>query len=77
MTAQAARFPSFTLLRNAEAVDLLDHGGVVTGVRYRDATGQHDLQALLTVGADGRSSRPRSRGRAGTSKSSSAVWSAA
>ena len=59
MTAHAARFPSFTLLRNAEVVDLLEHDGVVTGVRYRDAAGEHDLPALLTVGADGRSSRTR------------------
>ncbi len=59
ITARAARFPSFTLVRDAEVVGLLEQGGVVTGVRYRDAGGEHDLPAHLTVGADGRSSRTR------------------
>ena len=59
ITREAARFPSFTLVRNAEVVDLLHQDGVVTGVRYRDAAGEHDLTALLTVGADGRSARTR------------------
>ena len=60
MTAHAARFPSFTLLRNAEVVDLIERDGAVRGVRYRAADGGvHELTALLTVGADGRSSRTR------------------
>jgi 2-polyprenyl-6-methoxyphenol hydroxylase-like FAD-dependent oxidoreductase len=59
MTRQASRFPSFTLLRNAEVVDLLRKDGSVTGLRYRDAAGDHDLNAVLTVGADGRTSRTR------------------
>jgi 2-polyprenyl-6-methoxyphenol hydroxylase-like FAD-dependent oxidoreductase len=59
ITHEAARFPSFTLIRNAEVVDLLHRDGVVTGVRYHDAAGEHDLAALLTVGADGRSARTR------------------
>ncbi len=63
MTGEAARFPSFTLIRNAEVVDLLHRDGAVTGVRYRDAAGEHDLTALLTVGADGRSARTREAAR--------------
>jgi 2-polyprenyl-6-methoxyphenol hydroxylase-like FAD-dependent oxidoreductase len=59
MTAHAARFPSFTLLRNAEVLDLLERDGLVTGIRYRDASGEHELTAALTVGADGRASRTR------------------
>jgi 2-polyprenyl-6-methoxyphenol hydroxylase-like FAD-dependent oxidoreductase len=59
ITHEAARFPSFTLIRNAEVVDLLYRESVVTGVRYRDAAGEHDLTAILTVGADGRSARTR------------------
>ncbi len=59
MTRQAARFPSFTLLRNAEVVDLLQHDGRVTGVRYRDVEGEHSLTAVLTIGADGRTARTR------------------
>ena len=59
MTREATRFPSFTLLRNAEVIDLLRQDGRVVGVRYRDVEGDHDLHALLTVGADGRTARTR------------------
>jgi 2-polyprenyl-6-methoxyphenol hydroxylase-like FAD-dependent oxidoreductase len=59
MTRQATRFPSFRLLRDAEVVDLLRKGGAVTGLRYRDASGEHELKAVVTVGADGRTSRTR------------------
>jgi 2-polyprenyl-6-methoxyphenol hydroxylase-like FAD-dependent oxidoreductase len=59
MTRQAARFPSFTLLRNAEVLDLVRQDGRVTGLRYRDAAGEHELSATLTVGADGRTARTR------------------
>ncbi len=38
---------------------MLQRDGAVTGVRYRDAAGEHDLTALLTVGADGRPPRTR------------------
>jgi 2-polyprenyl-6-methoxyphenol hydroxylase-like FAD-dependent oxidoreductase len=59
ITRQARRYPSFTLLRNAEVVGLIESNGVVGGVRYRDNEGEHELPALLTVGADGRDSRTR------------------
>jgi len=59
MTRQAMRFPTFTLLRNAEVIDLLQKDGQVTGVRYRDAAGEHELDAVLTIGADGRTARTR------------------
>jgi 2-polyprenyl-6-methoxyphenol hydroxylase-like FAD-dependent oxidoreductase len=59
MTRKAMRFPTFTLLRNAEVVDLLQKDDQVTGLRYRDAAGEHELQAVLTVGADGRAARTR------------------
>jgi 2-polyprenyl-6-methoxyphenol hydroxylase-like FAD-dependent oxidoreductase len=59
LTREAARFPAFTLKRNAEAVDLIQRDGVVSGVRYRDAGGVHDLDATLTMGADGRTSVTR------------------
>src|SRR3954471_12947105 len=52
MTDHAGRFPSFTLMRNAEVIDLLRQDGRVSGVRYRDESGEHDLAATLTVGAD-------------------------
>ena len=59
MTRQAMRFPSFTLIRNAEVTDLVQKDDRVTGLRYRDATGEHELDAVLTVGADGRSATTR------------------
>jgi 2-polyprenyl-6-methoxyphenol hydroxylase-like FAD-dependent oxidoreductase len=59
MTRHAMRFPSFTLLRNAEVVGLVQKDERVTGLRYRDAEGEHELAAVLTVGADGRSAVTR------------------
>jgi 2-polyprenyl-6-methoxyphenol hydroxylase-like FAD-dependent oxidoreductase len=59
MTQQAKQFPTFTLLRNAEVIDLVQKDGQVTGLRYRDAAGEHELEAVLTVGADGRTARTR------------------
>jgi 2-polyprenyl-6-methoxyphenol hydroxylase-like FAD-dependent oxidoreductase len=59
LTSEAARFPAFTLKRNADACDLIQQGGVVSGVRYRDADGAHDLAAALVIGADGRASVTR------------------
>lgn len=49
--------PTFDLRMGAEVLSLLRERGRVTGVRYRDATGtEHDLEAPLTVGCDGRRS---------------------
>ena len=59
MTAEAKRYPGFRLLMNAEVTDLIRHGGGVQGVRYRTAGAEHEIRALLTVGADGRGSRTR------------------
>ena len=59
MTREAAKCPSFRLLRNAEVVGLVERDGVVHGVTYRDADGEHELAALVTVGADGRSAVTR------------------
>jgi 2-polyprenyl-6-methoxyphenol hydroxylase-like FAD-dependent oxidoreductase len=60
VTTEAARFPSFSLERNAEVVDLLQEAeGVVRGVRYHTSQGERTVHAQLTVGADGRSSRTR------------------
>jgi 2-polyprenyl-6-methoxyphenol hydroxylase-like FAD-dependent oxidoreductase len=63
ITGHASRYPGFTLLRNAEVIDLMESNGVVSGLRYRDETGTHELPALLTVGADGRDSRTREAAR--------------
>ena len=59
MTREAGKFPTFRLLRNAEVVGLVERDGLVRGVRYRDAAGEHELLATLTVGADGRAAVTR------------------
>jgi len=53
--------PTFTLLRNAEVVDLLRDGDRIAGARYRDRTDgtEHEIRASLTVGCDGRGSAVR------------------
>ncbi|MFE3450944.1 FAD-dependent oxidoreductase [Nonomuraea sp. NPDC059194] len=56
LTSQAAKYPSFRLLMNAEAYGLIRDGGTVRGLRYRDGDGEHELRADLTVAADGRGS---------------------
>ncbi|MFJ8469290.1 FAD-dependent oxidoreductase [Streptomyces swartbergensis] len=48
--------PAFTLVQGAEVTGLLKNGATVTGVRYRDAEGEHELTAKLVVAADGRNS---------------------
>src|SRR5207247_9995804 len=59
ITSEAARYPGFRLRMNAEVVGLVADGGVVRGVRYRGPDGAHHARALLTIGADGRSSPTR------------------
>jgi len=59
LTKEAGRFPAFRLVRNAEVIGLLEADGVIRGVRYRDHAGEHEIGALLTIGADGRTSVTR------------------
>ena len=63
ITQEARRYPGFHLIMNAEVTDLLHENGVVRGVRYRTADGEHEARAILTVGADGRTSRTRDAAR--------------
>jgi 2-polyprenyl-6-methoxyphenol hydroxylase-like FAD-dependent oxidoreductase len=58
---EAKRYPSFRLLMNTEATDLLIEDGLVTGVRGKSAQGQLAIRATLTVAADGRHSIIRQR----------------
>jgi len=59
---EAKRYPSFELKMGARVEGLLEEGGAVRGVRYEDESGEHELRAELTVGADGRGSRVRHLG---------------
>jgi 2-polyprenyl-6-methoxyphenol hydroxylase-like FAD-dependent oxidoreductase len=61
ITGEAKQYPSFTLCTETEAVGVIERDGAVRGVRYRVAgdSREHELQALLTVAADGRHSTVR------------------
>ncbi len=47
-------------MMGARVEHLIEHDGVIAGVRYRGADGMHEVQAQLTIGTDGRFSRVRS-----------------
>jgi 2-polyprenyl-6-methoxyphenol hydroxylase-like FAD-dependent oxidoreductase len=59
MAAQARAFPSFTLMMETEAVDLIHDGAHVAGVKARSPAGEMDLRADLVIAADGRHSTLR------------------
>jgi 2-polyprenyl-6-methoxyphenol hydroxylase-like FAD-dependent oxidoreductase len=56
---EARRYPHFTLLQNAEAMDLVEEEGRVVAVRYLADGELRTIPARLTIAADGRSSRMR------------------
>lgn len=58
---KAASYPGFRLLRQTEAVDLIEESGRVTGIRTQTPDGRLDVRADLVVGADGRHSAVRER----------------
>jgi 2-polyprenyl-6-methoxyphenol hydroxylase-like FAD-dependent oxidoreductase len=55
------RYPGFHLLMETEAIDLVEDGGRVTGLRARTPRGELQIQAALVVGCDGRHSTVRER----------------
>lgn len=59
MAAEAKQYPAFHLIMGASVQELIEEDGEVKGVRYRSRDGWHEVRAMLTVGADGRSSRVR------------------
>jgi 2-polyprenyl-6-methoxyphenol hydroxylase-like FAD-dependent oxidoreductase len=59
LTAKARQFPTFHLIMNAEAQDLIEESGSIRGIRYHTPDGLHEVWATLTVAADGRTSRIR------------------
>jgi 2-polyprenyl-6-methoxyphenol hydroxylase-like FAD-dependent oxidoreductase len=56
LASEAGRYPSFHLMMRAEATDLVEDSGRVTGVRVATPEGPIAIRADLVVGADGRSS---------------------
>lgn len=59
LAAEVLRYPHARIVMGATVQGLIEEGGVVRGVRYQSQTGEHEIRALLTVGADGRFSRLR------------------
>ncbi|MDX6614708.1 MAG: hypothetical protein QOD75_3894 [Blastocatellia bacterium] len=59
IAAEAKQYPSFHLIMGASVRELIEEKGAVKGVRYHRRDGWHEVRAVLTVGADGRSSRVR------------------
>jgi len=61
LAAQGRKYPTFDLRMRAEAVDLIEEGGRVAGLRARTPDGDIDIRADLVVGCDGRHSTLRQR----------------
>jgi 2-polyprenyl-6-methoxyphenol hydroxylase-like FAD-dependent oxidoreductase len=61
LAQEARKLPAFRLLMRAEATDLIEEGGSVSGLRARTPEGPLEVRADLTVAADGRDSLLRQR----------------
>jgi 2-polyprenyl-6-methoxyphenol hydroxylase-like FAD-dependent oxidoreductase len=59
LAEQGANYPAFHLRTRAEAVELIEEGGRVAGVRAAAPEGALEVHADLTVGCDGRHSTVR------------------
>jgi len=59
MAERAQAFPSFTLMMQTEATDLIRDGGRIAGVLARSPSGEQPLAADLVIAADGRHSTLR------------------
>jgi 2-polyprenyl-6-methoxyphenol hydroxylase-like FAD-dependent oxidoreductase len=61
LARQGKRYATFDLRTRTEAVDLIEEGGRITGLRARTPEGELAVRADLVVGADGRHSTVRER----------------
>ena len=61
LAEKAKRFPTFDLRMQSEAVDLINEGGRITGLRARTPDGPLAIRASLVVGCDGRHSTVRNK----------------
>jgi 2-polyprenyl-6-methoxyphenol hydroxylase-like FAD-dependent oxidoreductase len=59
LAEEGARYPAFQLMMGAEATGVLRDGDAVRGVEVATETGPVEIEALLTVAADGRDSTVR------------------
>jgi 2-polyprenyl-6-methoxyphenol hydroxylase-like FAD-dependent oxidoreductase len=59
LVQQARRYPTFRLMMQSEVTGLLEAGGRVRGVQAQTPQGLLEVEAALTIGADGRSSQVR------------------
>ncbi len=59
LAEEAARYPTFRLVRSANVRRLVVEGGVVRGARWRGPGGWHEVRAAVTIAADGRNSKVR------------------
>ncbi len=53
---RASQFPNFHFVRGAAVKALVCNNARITGLRYRDAAGEQQLDADLVIGTDGRNS---------------------
>jgi len=58
---QGARWPSFALMMQTEAIDLIEQAGRIVGLEARSADGPIRVMSDLVVGADGRHSTLRDK----------------
>jgi 2-polyprenyl-6-methoxyphenol hydroxylase-like FAD-dependent oxidoreductase len=61
LVEQARTYPGFEVKIQAEATDLIEENGRITGVRAKTPDGLIEIRAPLTVGCDGRHSVVRDR----------------
>jgi 2-polyprenyl-6-methoxyphenol hydroxylase-like FAD-dependent oxidoreductase len=59
IVAEAEQYPNFQVIMGANVRELVTDGDTVRGVRYQGHGSEHQIHALLTVGADGRHSKVR------------------
>lgn len=61
IAGEGARYPTFQLRMQAEAIGLIEEGGHVVGIRALTPEGPLEVHADLVIGADGRHSVVRSK----------------
>jgi len=63
LSAKAKEFPHFHLMIETEATDIIEERGRVVGVRAKHKNEEFEIRAELVVGADGRRSTIREKGK--------------